>query len=318
MKTIFFFQTPPKMFALFGWAGVGLLICSPFAFGEKAAGSSKSRTALSIEVQDRNGQKLSGLEKNAGRRHADSALLTFQRTYEPGDRIVVTGTRRMAVRVDEQMPECLVSLGEAGRFVFEIPYDRTEKGTGSSYAPESFAGDSHRVTVRALNGQEGHEYRNLALNPCDRPQGDAAAPSTAASYPHASTNSVARGLHDFDARNAIDGVSRNGHHGVWPYQSWGPEQVADAWWKVEFGRPVTLDKIRLMIRGDFPHDSYWKSADVEFSDGSSMTIQIEPKAGFQEFTFPARRAAWVRLTRLVATDPHKWCSLVELEAWGRD
>ena len=39
---------------------------------------------------------------------------------------------------------------------------------------------------------------------------------------------------------------------IWPYESWGPEQRLDLWWKVDFGRPVELDKIRLMLRADFP------------------------------------------------------------------
>jgi len=87
---------------------------------------------------------------------------------------------------------------------------------------------------------------------------------------------------------------------------------------VDFGRPVTVDKVRLMLRADFPHDSTWKSADVEFSDGRRVAIQLAPTAEFQEFTFPARRTTWLRLTNLVPADPGKWCALIELEAWGRE
>ena len=105
-------------------------------------------------------------------------------------------------------------------------------------------------------------------------------------FPHASTNSVSRSLYDFAARNAIDGGTQNSHHGVWPYQSWGPQLRTDLWWKLDLGRPVELDKIRLMIRADFPHDSYWKSADVEFSDGSHLPIQISSSAEFQRFFLP--------------------------------
>jgi len=62
------------------------------------------------------------------------------------------------------------------------------------------------------------------------------------------------------------------------------------WWKLDFGRPVDLDKIRLMVRADFPHDSYWKSAVVEFSDGSLVPIQITNSAEFQEFSFRSGRS----------------------------
>jgi hypothetical protein len=113
-------------------------------------------------------------------------------------------------------------------------------------------------------------------------------------------------------------MSPNGHHGVWPYQSWGPELRSDLWWKIDFGRSVELDKIRLMVRADFPHDSYWQSAVIEFSDGSQLPIQINRSADFQEFAFPKRSVSWVRFSKLVPADPARWCSFIEVEGWGRE
>ena len=92
----------------------------------------------------------------------------------------------------------------------------------------------------------------------------------------------------------------------------------DLWWKLDFGRPVELDKVRLMVRADFPHDSYWKSADVEFSDGSHVSLQIGSSAEFQDFLFKKRRVSWLRISNLVPVDPGRWCSFIEVEAWGRD
>ena len=271
-------------------------------------------TALHIEVQDKYGTRIIDSATAIESSHSDSATLDFHRAFQPGDLILFTGPQEMAVRMDQTMPECLIYAPKpsSGKLVYEIPYGRAEQETGSAYAPEGFTGDSHRVTVRALTGQERHGYRNLALNPCDQPRPDLAI------YPHATSNSVARNLFDFAARNAIDGVTRNGHHGAWPYQSWGPELAVDVWWKVDFGRPVTVDKVRLMLRADFPHDGTWKSAGVEFSDGSHVTIQLQPTAEFQEFSFPPRKTIWLRLTNLVPADPGKWCALIELEAWGRE
>ena len=291
-------------------SGSHLLLIVALASGVLIA-QQAATTAYHIEVQDQHGTRISD-SKATTDWQADSATLDFHREYQPGDRILIAGPQEMAVRMDQSLPECLIYAPNPASLAYEIPHGRAEQETGSAYAPDAFSGDSHRVTLRALTGQERRGYRNLALNPCDQPRLDLAI------FPHATTNSVARNLYDFAARNAIDGAARNGHHGVWPYQSWGPELRTDLWWKVDFGRPVMVDKVRLMLRADYPHDSYWKSAGVEFSDGSRITIQLQPTAEFQEFSFPPRKTTWLRLTNLVPADPGKWCALIELEAWGSE
>ena len=285
--------------------------------GKPAKKQAGGEAPIAIEVQDAQGTRIAATGIQGPQPTTASADLSFDREYQPGDRIVLSGPRRIAVRLDQNMPECLLYLPDPshGSFTYEIPYGREERQTGSAYAPESFSGNSHRVAARAFGREELTGYRNLALNPCDLLQPQDGPPQA---YPHASANSYARNLYDFAARNAIDGNSQNGHHGTWPYESWGPEQRLDLWWKLDFGRPVELDKIRLMIRADFPHDSYWKGADVEFSDGSRLPIQIGPSAGFQEFPFPRRKVSWLRITNLAPSDPAKWCSFIEVEAWGRD
>ena len=217
----------------------------------------------------------------------------------------------------DNIAECIVYLPDSNQpnFSYEIPYGPEDNKSGSAFAPELSLAKPIRVGLCGLNKHELAGSRNLALNPCDLRQAEGAATQF---FPHASTNSVSRGLFDFEARNAIDGVTNNGHHGVWPFQSWGPQLRTDLWWKVDFGRSVELNKIRLMVRADFPHDSYWKSADVEFSDGSHLSIQIGSTAKFQDFSFKKRRASWFRISNLVPVDPSRWCSFIEVEAWGRD
>jgi hypothetical protein len=295
----------------------GLLLYRPLSSAGESDSAARSKTPIRIEVQDAHGVRAAGPAARTASSKSDSAVLAFDREYQPGDRIILAGPQRIAVRLDETMPECLLYLpdGSQQNVPYEIPYGREEKQTGSAYAPESFAGKSHRVTIRMLNKKELTAYRNLALNPCDLRQADDV---PAPFFPHASTNSVSRNLFDFESRNAIDGVTENGHHGVWPYQSWGPQLRTDLWWELDFGRPVDLDKLRLMVRADFPHDSYWESADVEFSDGSHVSIQIGASPDFQNFSFPKRRVSWLRLTNLVPVDAAKWCSFIEVEAWGRD
>jgi hypothetical protein len=274
-------------------------------------------TPIHVQIEDARGALVAGQKSHSPSSKTGTATIDFKREYQPGDRIIFSGPKRMAVQTDQNMPECLIYTlhSPSSAQSYAIPYGREEQQTGSAYAPESFAGNSHRVTVRALDHKELSEYRNLALNPCDLVQPEN---SSIPFFPHASSNSVSRSLFDFEARNAIDGRVQNGHHGVWPYQSWGPQLRTDIWWKVDFGRPVELDKVRLMIRADFPHDSYWKSAKVEFSDGSQIAIQIGPSPEFQDFPFSKRAVSWLRITDVVPEDPTKWCSLIEVEAWGRD
>ena len=316
MAAISIFCKQSKMSALFILGGRAFLLCASLSLSAQTQINKKS-TPLHIDVQDARGARVAGPEnapKSSGR---TSATLAFSREYQAGDRIVFSGPKRMAIQIDENIPECLIynSGASQDKIVYEIPFGRAEAQTGSAYAPESFAGQSHRVTLRALTAKEIKGYRNLALNPCDLLRSGESSPGI---YPHASSNSVSRNLFDFESRNAIDGVTLNGHHGVWPYQSWGPQLRTDIWWKVDFGRPVELDKIRLMVRADFPHDSYWKKVDVEFSDGSHVPIDIASSADFQEFSFPKRKSSWVRIINVVPEDPSKWCALIEFEAWGHD
>ncbi len=294
-----------------------LVAIRPLSGEESPSARGNGKVQFHIEVKDGQGVRIAGTEIAAALSKKSSAVLVVDREYQPGDRIILGGPQRVAVRLDKSMPECVIYLASSAQesASYEIPYGTEEKQTGSAYAPESFAGKSHRVTVRALNKQEQKGYRNLALNPCDARE---TAGVPAQIFPHASTNSVSRSLFDFEARNAIDGVTKNGHHGVWPYQSWGPQLRTDLWWKLDFGRPVELDKVRLMVRADFPHDSYWKTAKVEFSDGSHVDLQIGSSAELQDFPFKKRRVSWLRISDLVPVDPARWCSFIEVEAWGRD
>ena len=300
-----------------GSAAAAVLVCALIATSAAAAApQSQIRDGrVHVQLQDNEGKSLARVQAEPGK--SNSVALLVERAYRPGDRIIFGGVPWMAVRVDDAMPECVVfgPRAAAEEASYEIPWGREEKETASAYDPNSFAGTSHRITVRALSKREISVYRNLALNPCDLMRKDDVSVQF---YPHASSNSVSRSLFDFEARNAIDGRSLNGHHGVWPYQSWGPQLRTDIWWKLDFGRPVRLNKIRLMVRADFPHDSYWKRADLEFSDGSRVALQIGSSPEFQEFSFPSRRVEWMRIANVVPADPSKWCSLIEVEAWGKE
>ena len=245
-----------------------------------------------VAVLDAKGTPVAGDSGHAGGAHS------INREYKPGDRIEVTGSQRMAVRLYEKIQECLLYLADSaqGKFSYEVPYSRTRRTTDRKCLCAGEAdGRSHTVTARPLNQQEKTDYRNLAANRCDviNPE-EGPGQLIRIAVPIAIREictTLRRGMRSM-------AYPQNGHHGVWPYQSWGPGLRLDLWWKLDFGRPVDLDKIRLMVRADFPHDSYWKSAVVElFSDGSLVPIQITNSADFQEFSFPETAGLVVSLSR---------------------
>lgn len=165
-------------------------------------------------------------------------------------------------------------------------------------------------TVARREG-ELNEYRNVALNPNDV-QGDG---YDAVLYPHAYSNSEYGYAAEFAARNAIDGFKNNTGHGA-DYPSWGPNLRTDLWLQIDFGCEVEIDKCVIYARADFPHDGAWKSATLEFSDGSKEEIQLRETADPQEFSFAKRRVSSVRLANLKSDFPLKWTGITEVEFWG--
>lgn len=162
-------------------------------------------------------------------------------------------------------------------------------------------------------GKGRADYRNVALNPT------ASTNREPMSYPHATSNNEYN-QREFAARNAIDGNRRNNDvHGC---GSWGPQKEPGIWWQLDFGRPVEIDKLVLFLRAawtpdDAPHDSYWKEATVEFSDGSVEKLELKKVASGQEFPLTRRTVTWLTLKNLKPAGD-KWCALAEFEAWGRD
>lgn len=253
------------------------------------------------------------LAENRAPVQARQVRLHFAHLYQPGDRIVVDAPANFAVSLDQALPACEVHRAAPGTWSFALPFGSSQQETGSAYAPGAFAAAEHSIRVRLLSRRQLGAVRNLALNPCDQTD-----EQPLAAFPHATASSVHLQMPVFAARNTLDGVAQNTHHGAWPYQSWGPEKRSDLWWRLDFGRTVELARIRIFLRADFPHDSYWRQATLEFSDGATQRLTFTKTADAQEFHFPPHRTAWIRLTHLEPADGDKWCALTEVEAWGRD
>lgn len=246
-------------------------------------------------------------------RAALGAPLTVEmpRRFQPGDRVQVEGAKHLALQVDPQLGEALLFAPE-GKLDWPVPVSTAQgKSQAAAYPAGAFQAARPRLIVRPAVQRELDVYRNLAVNPHD-------VRGAAAAYPHASASSECRGEAVFAARNAIDGCKKNLGHGGWPFQSWGPDKEKNLWWQVEFGRPVEVDQVVLVLRADFPHDRHWHHATLLFSDGYRQTLALEKTAEPQRFRFGARKTTSLKLLDLSQDDPPGWCALSELEAWGRD
>jgi len=255
---------------------------------------------IQVEVQMPSGRKLA---PQAG---PNGGEFTFDQRWEPGSRIVLHGPSYMIIRLADGLPESLLYT-PTGQVVFPVPSGKE----GKVYPPGAFAADRPRIWVRPAAVEELLFRRNVALNPYD-------VRGPAVGFPHATASSECRDEPVFAARNAIDGMVENRHHGSWPAESWGPEQVQNAWWQVDFGRPVLVDTLTLYLRADFPHDHTWHAAVLEFSDGTTENVVLQNIAGPQTFTFKPRQVTTLRLGKLLQNEPLGWCALSEAEVFGQD
>ena len=161
-----------------------------------------------------------------------------------------------------------------------------------------------KVPVYVEPGKTASDYRNVALNP------NAASTTEPTSYPHATSNSEYN-KKEFAARCAIDGNRKNNDvHGC---GSWGPQKAPDIWWRLDFGRPVEIDKLVIFLRAAWPHDSFWKEGAVEFSDGSTEKLTLKKAAEGQEFGQAPQQLPIYRLAGLI-DEAHDAAHLVPFNA----
>jgi len=239
---------------------------------------------------------------------ADETFFVHEEEYREGDVLVLSSSNapcHVILQFDETLQPSLVYLA-GDEFRFSVPF--AEKRV--CYSPRAFAGKRHLLTARYASSEEIGLRRNLALNPHDI-HGDTTA------YPHASANVETRGESVFAARNAIDGLKANTFHGEWPFTSWGINRDPAARLTVSFGRAVSVNRAVLYLRADFPHDAWWSSATLRFSDGSSLIVSLEKHGGAQSFEFPSKTIDWVSLDTLVkADDPSPFPALTQIEVYG--
>ncbi len=210
----------------------------------------------------------------------------YSGVYELGDkwRVELPDTEFVKLQLDSTLAESLVYVPD-GTFEFKIPFDRE---LIACYSPEAFVGDDHRIRCSEPTEAEIYGQREISLNSHDRH-------NLPKYFPHAVANFVTREDPCFFERNAIDGVCENLGHGLFPYHSWGGGLREDLEYQVDFGMPVEVSRVTIYIRADFPHDTYWKQAELIFSDGTKEQITLVGTADGQSFEFEPRKTEFVKL-----------------------
>ena len=238
----------------------------------------------------------------------DEVNLVYQQEYQEGDKIVLEVEDLHTfyyIQFDDAKGKSLVYI--TGKVEYKIPFG--EKRVNIS--PKVFAGDRHVLSARKAFEEEIMNYRNLSENVWDQ-HGEVKC------YPHASANVETRGESVFAALNAIDGVTVSESHGQWPNESWGIDRRDDAEWKVEFGRPIEMDKLIIYTRADFPHDNWWEEATVTFSDGTQEILELKKGGEAQIFSIHRTNIEWLKLGNLIkADDPSPFPALTQLQVYGR-
>ena len=242
-------------------------------------------------------------------RDENEVNLALAREYQEGDRILIEVSDAPVyawLQLDDALGRSLVYLTED--YSYQLPFG--EKRINLS--PKVFSGKTHLLSIRRAKDYEISAYRNLAYNVND-------CHVNSACFPHASANIETRGEAVFAAKNAIDGVTANSCHGEWPYASWGINRDPKAAMKLDFGRDVTIDRIIMYLRADFPHDSWWTKATITFSDGSAMELGLKKTASAQEFCFEPKTVRWLELSHLIkAEDASPFPALTQIEVYGTE
>ena len=194
--------------------------------------------------------------------------------------------------------------------------DILRHGEGGEHPParmrERFAGGRHLLTLKKARDFEVNTYRNLAFNVNDCHENSTC-------FPHASANVETRGEAVFAAKNAIDGVTAATCHGEWPYASWGINRDPNAALTLDFGRDVTIDRIVIYLRADFPHDNWWKNALLTFSDGSDMELTFTKTGTAQEFTFEPKTIRKLEFSHLIKAETESpFPALTQIEVYGTE
>ncbi|MBP3360764.1 MAG: hypothetical protein J6N52_07930 [Clostridia bacterium] len=237
------------------------------------------------------------------------ASCVYRQKYNDGDYIELTCDSEFVVmKLASHLADSIVYLPEKS-FRYDIPKGDKRR----IYAPNTWDTDLNIVTVREASDDEAYGYRNIAQN-------SAAVRFEDKYFPFARANHVTRDEVTFEERNSIDGIICQDSHGFWPFQSYAGGAREDIEYYLYFGRNVSVDTIIFYLRADFnnDHDTYWKSFDAEFSDGSKMSFSFEKSNSGQKFRLSEPKiTSYIHLTNFKqASNPLSWAALSQIEVYG--
>ncbi len=259
-------------------------------------------STLKLKISNENSQTLAESPID------DFVSIHYKSAYEKGDFIILETTKTpcfCVVQFDDSLPKQLIYITK-NIIKYIIPFDSDKV----VFSPKAFSGESHVITARFAREDEITARQNLALNVYDR-HGENGY------FPHSSANVETRGEAVFASYNAIDGVFKNIDHGKWPYQSWGINKDPNAAITIDFGKEVAVDEVGITLRADFPHDSYWLSGTISFSDGSFEELHFEKTGKPQYFKIQKRTVTWARFEKLIkADDESPFPALTQVEIFG--
>ena len=228
--------------------------------------------------------------------------------YKEGDTAYITcDVDFLSVSFDESQKQSIVYVPDHD-FLYPMPMGAAIV----AYDGESWSRAEHRIVIKPIEDEEAFSLRNIALNSVDFT-------ANQKTFPHASANFVTRGDPVFEAKNAIDGVCDNSSHGQYPYHSWAAGAREDMIYTVDFGCEVEVEKVIFYLRADFPHDTYWKSLNVEFSDGTKAHAEFEMTADGQELILSeSKKTTSITLIDFKqVSEPLSWAALSQVEVIGK-
>lgn len=207
--------------------------------------------------------------------------------YSDGDYLILMAPSHcyLRIKIDPAIEETVVYAAEDS-MIFRIPFGEA----AMSYAPGAFKGEYHIYDLEFVDKPE--EIRDLSTNPLDI-RGETGF------YPHCTATVETREESVFAARNTIDGFCETNCHGIWPFTSWGDNEDPDAEITIHFGRRIQADTLEIFLRSDFPHDNYWRSAELFFSDGSTREIKLEKTGHGQIFNLEGIITEFITLRKLI-------------------